>query len=46
MALRNGCRFPVSMHDVFAHGCNLMPDSITAAMDYDEKTTVGPRPTS
>jgi hypothetical protein len=36
--IKNGCRFPVSMHEVFAHGCNLMPDSITAAMDYDEKT--------
>ena len=31
-------RFPVSMQDVFAHGCNLMPDSITEAQDYDEKT--------
>jgi hypothetical protein len=40
MALRNGSRFGVSMQDVFAHGCNLMPDSITAAMDYDEKTKV------
>jgi hypothetical protein len=38
MALRNGSRFPVSMQDVFAHGCNLMPDSITEAQDYDEKT--------
>jgi hypothetical protein len=33
-----GCRFPVSMREAFGHGCNLMPDSITAAMDYDEKT--------
>ena len=38
MALRNGARFPVSMQDVFGHGCNLMPDSITEAIDYDEKT--------
>lgn len=38
MALRNGSRFPVSMQDVFGHGCNLMPESITEAMDYDEKT--------
>ena len=38
MALRNGSRFPVSMADVFSHGCHLMPDSITEAMDYDEKT--------
>ena len=38
MALRNGSRFPVRMQDVFAHGCNLMPDSITEAQDYDEKT--------
>src|ERR1022692_187834 len=38
MALRNGSRFPVSMHDVFPHGCHLLPDSITEAMDYDEKT--------
>jgi hypothetical protein len=40
MALRNGARFPVSMQAVFGHGCNLMPDSITAAMDYDEQTKV------
>lgn len=40
MALRNGSRFPVSMQDVFGHGCHLVPDSITAAMDYDEKTKV------
>ena len=31
MALRNGSRFGVSMQDVFAHGCHLMPDSITEA---------------
>src|SRR5262245_44062192 len=28
----------VSMHDVFPHGCCLVPDSITEAQDYDEKT--------
>jgi hypothetical protein len=38
MALRTGARFPVSMQDVFGHGCNLMPDSITEAIDYDEQT--------
>ncbi len=38
MALRNGTRFTVSMHDVFPHGCCLVPDSITEAQDYDEKT--------
>jgi hypothetical protein len=38
MALRTGSRFPVSMHDVFPHGCCLVPDSITEAQDYDEKT--------
>jgi hypothetical protein len=38
MALRNGLRLPVGMHDVFPHGCHLLPDSITEAMDYDEKT--------
>ena len=38
MAIRNGSRFPVSMHDVFPHGCCLVPDSITEAQDYDEKT--------
>jgi hypothetical protein len=38
MALRNGSRFVVSMHEVFSHGCHLVPDSITEAQDYDEKT--------
>ena len=38
MALRNGSRFAVSMHEVFPHGCHLVPDSITEAQDYDEKT--------
>jgi hypothetical protein len=38
MALRNGSRFAVSMHEVFSHGCCLVPDSITEAQDYDEQT--------
>jgi len=38
MALRNGSRFAVGMHDVFPFGCHLLPDSIAEAMDYDEKT--------
>ncbi len=38
MALRNGSRFSVSMKDVFPLGCCLVPDSISEAQDYDEKT--------
>ncbi len=38
MALRNGSRLHVSMHDVFPHGCHLVPDSIVEAQDYDENT--------
>ncbi len=38
MAVKNGSRFPVGMHEVFPHGCCLVPDSITEAQDYDEKT--------
>jgi hypothetical protein len=38
MALRNGSRLPVSMHDVFPDGCHLVPDSIAEAQDYDEAT--------
>lgn len=38
MALRNGSRFGVSMADVFSHGCHLVPDSISEAQDYDERT--------
>jgi hypothetical protein len=38
MALKTGSRFPVSMRDVFPHGCCLVPDSIAEAHDYDEKT--------
>ena len=40
MAFRNGHRFPVSMGDAFPGGCFLMPDSISEAQDYDEKTKV------
>ena len=36
--IKGGTRFPVSMPQVFPHGCRLMPDSITEAQDYDEKT--------
>jgi hypothetical protein len=38
MALRNGSRFAISMQQIFPHGCHLMPDSITEAIDYDEQT--------
>ena len=38
MALRNGLRLSVSMQEVFSHGCHLVPDSITEAQDYNEKT--------
>jgi hypothetical protein len=38
MALRNGSRLGVRMHDVFPHGCHLVPGSITEAIDYDEAT--------
>src|SRR5215470_4050391 len=38
MSLRNGSRFAVSMADAFPHGCHLVPDSITEAIAYDEKT--------
>jgi hypothetical protein len=36
--IRGGSRFPVTMQQAFPHGCHLVPDSITEAMDYDEKT--------
>jgi hypothetical protein len=36
MSFKNGLRLPVSMADAFPHGCCLVPDSITEAMDYDE----------
>jgi hypothetical protein len=38
MALKNGSRLGVSMHDVFPYGCHLVPGSITEAIDYDEAT--------
>ena len=38
MALGNGSRLPVGMHNVFPHGCHLVPGSIAEAMDYDEAT--------
>jgi len=38
MAFKPGSRLPVSMHDVFPHGCHLVPDSIVEAIDYDEAT--------
>jgi hypothetical protein len=38
MALTSGIRLPVTMQQVFPRGCHLMPDSITEAQDYDEKT--------
>jgi hypothetical protein len=38
MALRGGSRFPVTMQQAFPEGCHLVPESITDAMDYDEKT--------
>jgi hypothetical protein len=38
MAIKTGCRFPVSMAQVFPDGCYLVPGSITEAQDYDEKT--------
>jgi hypothetical protein len=36
--IRNGSRFPVAQADVFPHGCHLVPDSISEAIDYDEET--------
>jgi hypothetical protein len=38
MTLNTGKRLPVSMQDVFPHGCHLVPDSIVEAQDYDERT--------
>jgi hypothetical protein len=38
MAIKTGSRFSVSQTEVFPHGCCLVPDSITEAQDYDEKT--------
>ena len=36
--IKTGCRFPVSMGQVFPDGCYLVPGSISEAQDYDEKT--------
>ena len=36
--IRGGSRFPVAMADAFPHGCHLVPDSISEAIDYDEET--------
>ena len=36
--IKGGTRFPVSMAQVFPHGCHLMPESISEALDYDERT--------
>ena len=36
--IRGGTRFPVSMGQVFPNGCHLMPESISEAQDYDERT--------
>jgi len=38
VALRGGTRFSVRFEDVFPAGCVLVPDSITAAQDYNEVT--------
>lgn len=37
-AIKAGCRFPVRMADVFPDGCCLVPESISEAQDYNEKT--------
>jgi hypothetical protein len=36
--IKGGSRFPVAQADVFPHGCHLVPDSISEAIDYDEET--------
>jgi hypothetical protein len=38
VALIGGARFALRMEDLFPNGCNLVPDSISEAMDFDEKT--------
>lgn len=38
MALKGGVRFSVRFEDVFPNGCVLVPDSIAAAQDFDERT--------
>ena len=35
--LKGGSRFPVAMAEAFPHGCHLVPDSISEAIDYDEE---------
>jgi hypothetical protein len=41
-ALRNGKRRTVSMADVFPYGCELKPDSVGEAQDYDETIEIRP----
>jgi hypothetical protein len=36
--IKGGTRFAVTNQQVFPQGCHLMPESITEAQDYDEKT--------
>jgi hypothetical protein len=36
--IKGGSRFAVSMTEAFPHGCHLVPDSISEAIDYDEET--------
>jgi hypothetical protein len=43
MALRNGSRLHVAMHDVFPHGCHLVPDSIVEARTTTRTPAAGPR---
>jgi len=38
VAFKNGTRLPVTMAQVFPHGCHLIPESIIEAQDYDERT--------
>ena len=38
MALTGGARFALRMDDLFPAGAMLVPDSISEAMDFDEKT--------
>jgi hypothetical protein len=38
--IKGGTRFQVTMQQAFPEGCHLVPESITDAMDYDEKTKV------
>lgn len=36
--IKGGSRFPVTMAEAFSHGCHLVPDSISEAIDYDPET--------